>query len=65
LVVVDHGNGFRTRYAHNKKLLVKKGDEVRKGQIIAHMGRTGKSRGTHLHYEVRMVGKPINPLNYM
>lgn len=65
LVVVDHGNGFRTRYAHNKKLLVKKGDKVRKGQIIAYMGRTGKSRGTHLHYEVRMVGKPTNPLNYM
>lgn len=64
-VVVDHGNGFRTRYAHNKKLLVKKGDKVRKGQIIAHMGRTGKTTGTHVHYEIRMVEKPINPLNYM
>ncbi|HIC91010.1 MAG TPA: M23 family metallopeptidase [Syntrophaceae bacterium] len=65
LVVVDHGNGFRTRYAHNKKLLIKKGDKVRKGQIIAYMGGTGKSTGTHLHYEVRMAGRPVNPLNYM
>lgn len=65
LVVIDHGNGFRTRYAHNHKILVKNGDKVKKGQVIAYMGSSGKSTGTHLHYEVRMVGKAINPLNYM
>lgn len=65
LVVIDHGNGFRTRYAHNHKILVKNGDKVKKGQVIAYMGSSGKSTGTHLHYEVRMVGKAVNPLNYM
>ncbi len=65
LVVVDHGNGFQTRYAHLQKMLVKKGDRVEKGDTVGYMGATGKTTGTHLHYEVRMLRKSIDPLNYM
>jgi hypothetical protein len=65
LVVVDHGNGFQTRYAHLKKIPVKKGDRLEKGDIVGYMGATGKATGTHLHYEVRMLTRSIDPLNYM
>ncbi len=65
LVVIDHGNGFRTRYAHNHKILVKNGDKVKKGQLIAHMGSSGKSTGAHLHYEIIMSGKAVSPFNFM
>jgi murein DD-endopeptidase MepM/ murein hydrolase activator NlpD len=66
LVEIKHGSyGFSTRYAHNSKLLVKEGQEVKKGDIIAYVGSTGKSTGPHLHYEVRLNGKPINPKNYL
>jgi hypothetical protein len=65
LIVIDHGNGFQTRYGHLHKMLVKKGDEVKKGEIIGRMGATGKTTGTHLHYEVRMLSKSIDPLKYM
>jgi hypothetical protein len=65
LVVIDHSNGFQTRYGHLHKMLVKKGDKVKKGEIIGHMGATGKTTGTHLHYEVRMLSTSIDPLKYM
>ncbi len=64
-MVIDHGNGFRTRYAHNHKILVKNGDKVKKGQLIAHMGSSGKSTGAHLHYEIIMSGKAVSPFNFM
>ncbi|OEF99678.1 hypothetical protein BHF71_07940 [Vulcanibacillus modesticaldus] len=64
-IVINHGNGLETVYAHNSKNLVKKGDFVRKGQLIAYMGSTGRSTGSHLHYEVRKNGRRVNPSNYI
>lgn len=63
-IIINHGNGFETVYAHNSKNIAKKGDFVRKGQVIAYMGSTGRSTGAHLHYEVRKYGTPVNPANY-
>lgn len=65
LVVIDHGYGLQTVYGHTSKALVKVGDRVRKGQVIAYMGTTGRSTGAHLHYEVRRQGRPVNPMQYL
>jgi len=64
-VRIDHGNGFSTLYGHNKKILVKRGQEVRRGQKIAIMGSTGRSTGPHLHYEIRYKGRAINPTRFL
>lgn len=64
-VVINHENGFQTFYGHNRKLLVKKGDKVVRGQGISEVGNTGRSTGTHLHYEVRYKNEAIDPLKYM
>jgi murein DD-endopeptidase MepM/ murein hydrolase activator NlpD len=63
-VVINHGNGMKTRYAHSSKLLVKPGESVKRGQVLAMVGTTGRSTGTHLHYEVIINGKVVNPLAY-
>lgn len=63
-IEVDHGNGFRTRYGHFKKLNVKKGQRVERGQVIGLMGSTGRSTGPHLHYEVWFSDTPLNPMNF-
>lgn len=63
-VILDHGFGYQTLYAHLFKALVRKGQKVRRSDIIALVGNTGKSTGPHLHYEVRLHGKPIDPRNY-
>ncbi len=65
MVTIRHEFGIETRYAHNSKLFVKKGQRVSRGQKIAAMGNTGRSTGTHLHYEVRVGGKAVNPMIYI
>ena len=60
-VILDHGFGYETLYAHLYKSLVRKGQKVRRSDIIALVGNTGKSTGPHLHYEVRLNGKPLDP----
>ena len=65
MVVIDHGNGIQTAYAHNAANLVSVGQHVTKGMHIADMGSTGASTGPHVHYEVRVNGQRVNPLDYM
>ena len=65
LIEIDHGNGFITKYGHNSALLVQAGMTVKKGQSIALMGSTGKSTGSHLHYEVRVNGVATDPLLFL
>ncbi|NLB97788.1 MAG: M23 family metallopeptidase, partial [Armatimonadetes bacterium] len=63
-VVVAHGNGRSTLYAHCSSLAVSEGARVRKGQILGRVGSTGFSTGPHLHFEVRINGRPVNPLSH-
>ena len=65
MVKIQHEFGIETRYAHNSKVFVKKGQRVSRGQKIAAMGNTGRSTGTHLHYEIRVGGKAVNPMIYI
>ena len=64
-VLIDHGNGFITKYAHLKKSLVKKGDTVERGQIIGLVGSTGRSTGPHVHYEIHYNDKILNPTRFV
>ncbi len=64
-VEIDHGNGMVTRYAHNAKNLVRVGKNVKRGDVIAYVGNTGRSTAPHLHYEVRISGVAQNPLKYI
>jgi murein DD-endopeptidase MepM/ murein hydrolase activator NlpD len=64
-VVINHGYGIETLYAHNSQLLAKRGDKVKRGDIIARAGSTGRSTGPHVHYEVIVNGTPRNPRNYL
>jgi murein DD-endopeptidase MepM/ murein hydrolase activator NlpD len=64
-VLIDHGQGLRTLYAHNSKLQVKAGQWVEKGEVISLSGNTGDSTGPHLHFEVQVNGHPKNPLDYL
>jgi murein DD-endopeptidase MepM/ murein hydrolase activator NlpD len=65
LVVIDHGNGLATAYAHNSSLAVGVGQQVAQGQVIAYSGSTGHSTGPHVHFEVRVNGAPVDPLGYL
>lgn len=65
LIKIQHEFGIETRYAHLSRIRVKVGDRVSRGERIGDMGNTGRSTGTHLHYEVRVGGKPVNPMTYI
>lgn len=65
LIKIDHGDGIITKYAHLQTILVKKGDVVERGQVVGKVGTTGRSTGSHLHYEININGKAINPIRYM
>lgn len=63
-VVIDHGFGYQSRYAHLNSINVERGDIIKRGQILGKLGSTGRSTGPHLHYEVRYLNKPVNPFYY-
>jgi murein DD-endopeptidase MepM/ murein hydrolase activator NlpD len=65
LVEIDHGNGLMTRYGHTSKMLVKAGDLVKRGQVVALVGNSGRSTGPHLHFEVLVEGVPQNPARFL
>ena len=65
MIEITHGNGYVTRYAHNSSLLVEPGQTVRRGDPLALMGSTGRSTGTHLHFEVLRDGRPVNPMSFV
>jgi len=65
VVVIKHGYGLETKYAHLKKSLVKKGQYVKRGETIGLVGNSGRTTGSHLHYEVHLNGVPVNPLRYV
>lgn len=65
IVIIDHGYGYRTYYAHNSKIHVKVGQRVNRGDKVASVGNTGRSTGSHVHYEIRLNGVPVNPKKYL
>ena len=64
MVTIDHGYGYKTRYAHLQKFAVRKGKKVKRGQVVGYVGNTGKATGVHLHYEVLKDDVPIDPINF-
>ena len=65
LLIVDHGNGLTTRYGHLSRALVKPGHKVKRGEVIGLVGVTGRTTAPHLHYEVRLNDRPVNPRKYL
>jgi len=65
MLEIDHGNGLMTRYGHTSKILVKPGDLIKRGQVVAHVGTTGRSTGPHLHFEVLVDGVPQDPQKFL
>lgn len=63
-VIIDHGYGYKTLYGHMSKILIRRGRKVERGEIIGHVGNTGRSSGPHLHYEVIVRGRKVNPIGY-
>lgn len=64
-LIIDHIDGYKTHFGHNRALLVSVGDVVRSGELVALSGNTGRSSAPHLHYEIRHNGEPVDPANYM
>jgi murein DD-endopeptidase MepM/ murein hydrolase activator NlpD len=65
MVIIDHGYGYKTRYAHLKKSAVRKGQKVKRGQLIGYIGNSGKTTGVHLHYEVLKNNVQVDPINFL
>jgi murein DD-endopeptidase MepM/ murein hydrolase activator NlpD len=65
LVEIDHGRGITTRYGHMSAIVVSAGEHITRGQLVGRMGSTGRSTGNHLHYEVRIDGRAVNPIPFM
>jgi murein DD-endopeptidase MepM/ murein hydrolase activator NlpD len=65
LIEIDHGRGITTRFGHLSAILVRPGEHITRGELIGRMGSTGRSTGTHLHYEVRIDGRAVNPIPFM
>jgi murein DD-endopeptidase MepM/ murein hydrolase activator NlpD len=65
LVCIDHGHGYTTMYGHLKEMHVKPGDKIQAGQNLGTVGTSGNTTGPHLHYEVRIHGRPVNPYSYL
>jgi murein DD-endopeptidase MepM/ murein hydrolase activator NlpD len=65
LVIIDHGGGLQTYYAHLSKILVHAGQEVRRTEVIGQVGTSGRTTAPHLHYEVHLGGTPVNPYRYL
>ncbi len=65
MVEIDHGNGIATRYGHMSEVLIAEGANVKAGDVIGHIGTTGRSNGPHLHYEVRLDGEPVDPTRFI
>ena len=64
VLIIDHGRGVSTAYCHNSELLVKVGQRVKRGELIAHSGNTGRSTGPHLHYQLELASQPVDPLRF-
>lgn len=65
LVSIDHGYGVVTRFGHNSRIFVEQGQKIHRWDVIAAVGSTGRSTGAHCHYEVRIHGVPVDPMNYI
>jgi len=65
VVLINHGYGMATRFGHLDEILVKKGQKVKRGDVIGKVGNTGRSTGPHVHYEVRLNGVKVNPIKYI
>jgi murein DD-endopeptidase MepM/ murein hydrolase activator NlpD len=65
VVFINHGHGLTTFYAHASSSGVKEGQQVKRGQVVAHVGTTGRSTGPHVHYEVQVNGATVNPIKYI
>lgn len=63
-IIINHGFGYKTKYSHLHQFKIKKGDKVKRGQLIATIGNTGKSTAPHLHYEVHKNDRPVNPVHF-
>jgi murein DD-endopeptidase MepM/ murein hydrolase activator NlpD len=65
MVLIDHGNGYETRFAHLKRIKVERGEKVRRGEVVGTVGESGNATGPHLHYEVLISGTPVDPRPFM
>ena len=65
MVEIEHGKGIATRYGHMSRIAVRDGERVKRGDLIGYVGSTGRSTGSHLHYEVRIDGRAVNPMPFL